>query len=96
MEMGRIHEFEPHRTRDALISKGGQVSIPAEIRRRWGTDEVRLVDLGDRLIVRPVGFDDPPAGKGSLPLPAGLTAEGLRATGRSEDESLEQRRPTRP
>ena len=54
MDLADIHDFDPSRVRNAMISKGGQVSIPAEVRRRWRTDRVRLVDLGDRLIVRPV------------------------------------------
>lgn len=40
------------------ISKGGQVSIPAPIRKRWGTTTVTLDDQGDQLVLKPVP-DDP-------------------------------------
>jgi hypothetical protein len=95
MEVDAIHEFTASRTREGAISKGGQISIPADVRRRWGTDRVRLVDLGDRLLVRPLGADDVAAAKGSLPLPAGMTSEGLRAAARQEEATSEQRRTRR-
>lgn len=31
----------------------GQVSLPAAVRRRWGTTRVKVTDLGDRLVVEP-------------------------------------------
>jgi len=40
------------------ISKGGQVSIPAPIRKRWGTTTITLEDLGDKLVLSPAP-DDP-------------------------------------
>jgi bifunctional DNA-binding transcriptional regulator/antitoxin component of YhaV-PrlF toxin-antitoxin module len=36
------------------VSGNGQVSIPAGTRARWKTRKVIVVDLGDRLVVRPV------------------------------------------
>ena len=39
------------------ISKGGQISIPAAIRKRWGATNVRIIDEGDRLIVKPAPDD---------------------------------------
>jgi hypothetical protein len=63
--------------------------VPAEVRRRWGTDQVRIVDLGDRLVVRPLPADGTATGKGSLPLPGNLTAEALRAAARDEDAASE-------
>ena len=35
------------------ISQNGQVSIPAEARARWRTRKVLVVDLGDRVVMRP-------------------------------------------
>lgn len=35
------------------ISRNGQVSIPAETRARWNTRRVIVVDLGDRVVLRP-------------------------------------------
>lgn len=40
------------------ITRGGQVSIPASIRHRWGVHTVTLEDHGDRLILLPAP-DDP-------------------------------------
>ena len=38
-------------------SRNGQVSIPAGARRRWNADCVVVVDLGDRIVVRPLPAD---------------------------------------
>jgi hypothetical protein len=35
----------------------GQVSILAEARARWQTDHVVVVDLGDRVVMRPLPAD---------------------------------------
>lgn len=40
------------------VSRNGQVSIPAGTRSRWLTDRVVIVDLGDRIVIRPMP-DDP-------------------------------------
>ncbi len=37
------------------VSRNGQVSIPAEVRARWSTRQVVVVDLGDRVVLRPLG-----------------------------------------
>jgi bifunctional DNA-binding transcriptional regulator/antitoxin component of YhaV-PrlF toxin-antitoxin module len=39
------------------VSRNGQVSIPADTRARWGVDHVVVVDLGDRVVVRPLPAD---------------------------------------
>ena len=36
------------------VSSNGQVSIPAEARSRWMADRVVVVDLGDRIVMRPL------------------------------------------
>jgi bifunctional DNA-binding transcriptional regulator/antitoxin component of YhaV-PrlF toxin-antitoxin module len=36
------------------ISRNGQVSIPAPVRARWNARQVIMVDLGDRVVMRPV------------------------------------------
>lgn len=36
------------------LSRNGQVSIPAEARSRWNTRHVIVVDLGDRVVMRPM------------------------------------------
>lgn len=35
------------------VSRNGQVSIPAATRARWKTRQVIVVDLGDRVVMRP-------------------------------------------
>lgn len=40
------------------VSQNGQVSIPADTRSRWHSDRVVIVDLGDRIVIRPLP-DDP-------------------------------------
>ncbi len=40
------------------ISRNGQVSIPASTRSRWQARQVVVVDLGDRVVMRPL-VDDP-------------------------------------
>lgn len=39
------------------VSSNGQVSIPAEARARWNADRVVVVDLGDRVVLRPLPAD---------------------------------------
>ncbi len=36
------------------LSRNGQVSIPAQTRARWNTRQLIVVDLGDRVVMRPV------------------------------------------
>jgi AbrB family looped-hinge helix DNA binding protein len=40
------------------VSRNGQVSIPADARARWNTHRVVVVDLGDRVVMRPLS-DEP-------------------------------------
>lgn len=40
------------------ISRGGQISVPASVRKRWATSTVMAEDLGDHLVLRP-SPDDP-------------------------------------
>ena len=39
------------------ISRNGQVSVPAAARARWQTRKLLVVDLGDRVVMRPVPDD---------------------------------------
>ena len=36
------------------ITSAGQVSIPAEIRERWGASSVLITDEGERIVVTPL------------------------------------------
>jgi bifunctional DNA-binding transcriptional regulator/antitoxin component of YhaV-PrlF toxin-antitoxin module len=50
--------------KQARISRGGQISVPAAIRRRWGTDRVLVDDRGDEFVVRPLADDRIAAARG--------------------------------
>ena len=73
------------------ITTSGQVSIPADVRRRWGTSVVTYDDLGDRLILRPVPEDPIAAARGIL---KGLLppTEQLRVAARRDEAHAEERR----
>lgn len=73
------------------ITRGGQVSVPAEVRRRWGTDVVAVEDHGDRLVVRPLPKDPISAARGALRKRLPPTEE-LRAAARRDEEIAERRR----
>jgi bifunctional DNA-binding transcriptional regulator/antitoxin component of YhaV-PrlF toxin-antitoxin module len=75
--------------RTTHITRGGQISIPADVRRRWATDRVELEDRGEELVLRPLPADPIAAAIGSLRLPGGLTADRLRAIAREEEEGIE-------
>ena len=70
--------------RIATISKGGQVSIPADIRHRWGVRRVIIVERGNTLEIRPLPDDPIAAAMGSL-AGVGLTTDELRAEARAEE-----------
>ena len=45
-------------TTEFLVSKSGQISVPAGVRRRWGLTDggpVTVVDLGDAVVLLPPG-----------------------------------------
>lgn len=68
----------------AKISKGGQVSIPAEVRHRWGTNRLLVDDRGEELVFRPLPMD-----------PIGAARGSLRGSQENEPSSDEARRRTR-
>jgi AbrB family looped-hinge helix DNA binding protein len=72
------------------ISKGGQISIPAEIRHRWGTSTVALEDLGDRVVLAPAADDPVAAAEGALAdaFP-GLDLARLRRVAREDERRAE-------
>ncbi len=39
------------------ITSSGQISLPADVRRRWGVKRVRLVDHGDHVTLEPIPDD---------------------------------------
>ena len=68
----------------ATISKGGQIQVPAVVRRRWGTREVIIEDQGGALLVRPLPADPIGATLGSLAR-GPLSTDELRRQAREED-----------
>ena len=80
--------------RIARISQGGQVQVPAEIRRRWGTRVVILEDEGRMLTIRPLPDDPIAAAAGSLAGP-GPTSDDSRRQWREEEAEIEARKLSR-
>lgn len=78
------------------ISKGGQVSIPAPIRKRWGTNAVTLEDRGDQLVLRPAPDDPIEAAAGALADELGhIDLVELRRIAREDDRIAMERRERR-
>jgi bifunctional DNA-binding transcriptional regulator/antitoxin component of YhaV-PrlF toxin-antitoxin module len=73
------------------ISQGGQVQVPAEVRRRWGTRNVVIEDEGGYLVISPIPADPIGAAMGSL---AGMpmSSEEMLARSREEEAEAEERK----
>ncbi len=69
------------------ITRAGQVSIPAEIRRRWESSTVAIVDEGDCIVLRPVPDDPIAALRGIFADDNPLT--GAEAVRQARDEDIE-------
>lgn len=66
------------------VSSNGQVSIPSEARSRWNVDRVVVVDLGDRVVVRPLPADPVGSLTGKY-RGRGPTTERARQAARAEE-----------
>ena len=73
------------------VSSNGQVSIPAEARARWGADRMIVVDLGDRIVMRPMP-DDPIGDLQGKYRGRGPGSDEARRQARLEDAQRELRR----
>lgn len=73
------------------VSSNGQVSIPAEARSRWNTDQVVVVDLGDRVVLRPLP-PEPIAALAGKYRRRGPGTDRARRTARAEDAASERRK----
>lgn len=73
------------------ITSSGQVSLPADARRRWGTRVVGVEDLGDRVVFRPLPDDPIAAARGALKGRLRSTSE-LRTQAREDEANAEARR----
>jgi bifunctional DNA-binding transcriptional regulator/antitoxin component of YhaV-PrlF toxin-antitoxin module len=81
--------------RHATISKGGQVSIPAEVRHRWRTNRLFIDDRGSELVLRPIPDDPLAAVRGSLAKRSGAvgtTSDDARARWREEEAEADKKR----
>jgi hypothetical protein len=74
----------------ARISRGGQISVPGPVRRRWATERVAIEDHGDHLLVRPL--PDPVDKFVGFAAGRGPTSEQARAEARAEERAAERRR----
>lgn len=75
------------------VSKGGQISIPAAIRHRWGTSTVVLDDQGDRIVIEPAPDDPIAAAEGALAADLGsIDVARLRRLARADDLAADERR----
>lgn len=75
------------------ISRGGQISVPAAIRHRWGTSTVVLRDEGQRIVLEPAPDDPIAAAEGALAgeLPK-VDLARLRRAARADERAAEARR----
>lgn len=75
-----------------VISRGGQISVPAAVRKRWGTRAVTAEDRGDELVLRPAPDDAIAAVRGifAKEMGRGPTIDELRAQGRAEEAEVEE------
>lgn len=77
------------------VTRGGQVSVPAEIRRRWGTSTLALEDHGDRIVLFPAADDPVAAARGGLREVAPTASEELRRAARVAEAGAVARRQRR-
>jgi AbrB family looped-hinge helix DNA binding protein len=70
------------------ITKNGQISLPAEVRRRWNTDRVIVIDTPYGLVIRPF---DPHA----VERLRGKYKGRLNGVSSDEDRRLARLEPTR-
>ena len=86
MQNADLHEYDPAHMHKVKITSGGQISIPASIRRRWGTEWLGLVDRGEHVELRPIDGDVVTMLRGTLKLADDRTSDEIRLLGREEDD----------
>jgi bifunctional DNA-binding transcriptional regulator/antitoxin component of YhaV-PrlF toxin-antitoxin module len=70
---------------EAKVTRNGQMSLPAELRHRWGAGSVLVIDRGDYAIVRPIPPDTVTELLGAHAGP-GLSSEQARALDRADEQ----------
>lgn len=79
-----------------MISKDGRLSIPAAVRRRWGTSMVWFDDQGARIVIEPAPEDPIAAARGALAAEfAGVDLREMRRRARADEQIAEERRVRR-
>jgi bifunctional DNA-binding transcriptional regulator/antitoxin component of YhaV-PrlF toxin-antitoxin module len=73
------------------VTANGRIFLPAELRRRWQTSAVLVIDRGSYAIVRPVP-EDVPTALGGVHAGEGPTSEQARAAERAQDPGMAARR----
>jgi len=75
------------------ITKGGQISVPASVRHRWGTSTVTVDDQGGRIVIEPAPDDPIAAAEGALAAEfGGLDFARLRRAAREDELVAEDRK----
>ena len=76
------------------ITAAGQVSIPAEVRRRWDTNTVYIEDNGDHLVVRPRPSNPAATARGVLKGKGrrNVTTAELRRIAREDERRADERK----
>jgi bifunctional DNA-binding transcriptional regulator/antitoxin component of YhaV-PrlF toxin-antitoxin module len=75
------------------ISRGGQISVPAVVRKRWGTRTVIAEDRGDHVVLRPAPDDPVDAARGAFAREiGGLGSDEAKRLDRAEEAEAEERR----
>lgn len=73
------------------LTASGQVSLPADVRRRWTTTRLKLTDLGDRIVVEPEP-DNPFSKYRGIFAGLAMTSDEMREENRSEERLIEARK----
>lgn len=73
------------------VSSNGQVSIPAEARACWNADQVVVVDLGDRVVLRPLPSEPIEELRGKYGR-RGPSSDRIRRQARIDDTARERRK----
>jgi AbrB family looped-hinge helix DNA binding protein len=73
------------------VSSNGQVSIPADARARWNARHVVVVDLGDRIVLRPLADEPAEALRGKYRA-RGPKLDIARRAARRQEATDERRR----
>lgn len=78
-------------TKAGRVTRAGQISLPAPVRKRWKTQSVAVEDHGDHVVVRPLPDDPIAAARGALRGRIG-NVDALRVRARADEAAALARR----